>query len=66
MGYDGDLPCPEINDLDEQRLNPCYNGMTMESYGLEMQYLQHCLNPCYNGMTIEHGSKTAFDKRNSS
>ena len=30
MGYDVDSPCPEINDLDEQRLNPCYNGMTIE------------------------------------
>ena len=35
-------------------LNPCYNGMTMESnlrFRIEKNYAS--LNPCYNGMTME-------------
>ncbi len=36
------------------RLNPCYNGMTME-YTKYTFYHEGAtsLNPCYNGMTME-------------
>ena len=37
-------------------LNPCYNGMTMESAArLTMKIGSYKrLNPCYNGMTMEY------------
>ena len=36
------------------RLNPCSNGMTIESlFFMVMAFSVACLNPCSNGMTIE-------------
>ena len=34
-------------------LNPCYNGMTIESVAKDEEIDGVGLNPCYNGMTIE-------------
>ncbi len=36
------------------RLNPCYNGMTMEFVCCPSSLEDYRLNPCYNGMTMEY------------
>ena len=42
--------------LGVDRLNPCYNGMTIEQLDLMIFQSLISLNPCYNGMTIEQNT----------
>ena len=51
--------------IEVARLNPCSNGMTIESSCAMTAFLLRSLNPCSNGMTIECEARahTCLEKR---